>query len=151
MGFNYRGLPPDRKQEMAGVVDRWARTGTAISVLTEGLSILAAPGRVAHFRKLREATDQRQRDLLSIAFTLGRNYSGKGVLSQDDAQRLLDLVKEVREAVPEPPSATSTTMVRVSNAFFKGELPPSDSDASWKATIDVMFNIDPSIFQKTLL
>ncbi|VVC04326.1 Uncharacterised protein [Candidatus Bilamarchaeum dharawalense] len=150
MDFRFSTMPPERKQDMAALFDRWKKTGTGIDVLQEGLRILATPGRMERFRSLMADRSPRGSALLNITFTHALNYQAKGVLSTDDAQRVLDVIAEVRALVPEPATATKTVLERVVSTLFYGGQPQLPQDALSRQVTRVLLKVDPEAVQGRL-
>lgn len=157
MALQFSALPPERKQEMLRLLDRWygaegeRRRKIHSEVLVDTLRILAIPGSRSEFLRRQSSLSPRENTMLSIAFIIGEGYQGKGALSNDDAQMLLDLVRTVRRLVPIPPKTTNTAIMRAAHVLLNSEVPnPDKKDALWEILIPFLVVTDPSIFQGQL-
>lgn len=157
MALRFNSLPPERKRDMLYLLVQWhgkdgSRRRTVDSeVLVNSLRILATPGSRAEFLRRQGHLSPSERVMLSIAFVMGGRYQGRGILSNDDAQMLLDLVREVRKLVPAPPRDTNTAIMRAAHALLDGEIPAHDErDQLWRKLTPFLFLVDQSLFQPSL-
>ncbi|MFH1521146.1 MAG: hypothetical protein ABID61_05865 [Candidatus Micrarchaeota archaeon] len=156
MVLKFSALPPERKQEMLRLVERWhgishePKNRPESRILIDSLKLLATAGARHAFLRRASHDTQDEKDILQIAFLTGENYQGKGALGIDDAQMLLDLVREVTRLVPIPPNLTNTAIMRAAQAFLHQIPTHEERDYLWDQLMPALMNLDPAVFQGSL-
>lgn len=145
MYSTFSKLPEERKQGMLQLVRRWKDTGSATTILEEGLRVLSSDKRERAY----DIVERHVREIAAIACVYGKGSKPKLALSKEDARMLLELVHDINGT--DTDQSTKSQMVEIAaKVLFSGERPSTLSDARWKPLLALLGEMEPKVLQGSL-
>lgn len=149
MSLRFNTLSPDKKKEMGDLIKRWDAKKLGVPMLEEALGIIAKPGRMDRLKLMLLHSTPRNYDIIDIAFTTGLGYQGKGALEMDDAERLLEMIREVKALVPSPPDVTRSAILLAASVLLESTT-PDPKPSYWPRIAPLLKQSNPDAFQPSL-
>ena len=145
MHSTFSKLSSEKKSDMLQLVRRWKETGSATSVLEEGLKVLSSPKRDRAF----DIAESHIRDIAAIACVYGKGSRPKLALSRENAKLLFELVHDINQTGED--AAMKSQMVEIAaKVLLSGDKPSTLLDARWKPLLDLLGNLEPNVRQSWL-